>query len=145
MPAVLSKIEEGFAKEWKRICPEADTNSFGTAITSEPAQLAMGMANDSENIGMRDFLLRFCSEDFLNGLKTDDWDLLLSMRPGEAVALGSILVGKIVDALALPPPAAAAAGAAPAAPSETDKALLKTLKAFLCAGIDQCVLRELET
>ena len=141
MPAVLSKIEEGFAKEWKRICPEADTNSFGTAITSVPAQHAMSVADDAEDIGLKSHLLRSFDEALLDAIKTDDWQKFLSMKPGTAIALGSKLVGEIVDGLKLTPTGPAAEGAAPAAPSETDKALLKSLKAFLCAGIDQCVLR----
>ena len=138
---VLSKIDEGFAKEWKLICPEADTNSFGTAITSTAAQHAMSTADDAEDIGLKSHLLGSFDAALLDAIKTDDWQKFLSMKPGTAIALGSKLVGQIVDGLKLTPTGPAAEGAAPAAPSETDKALLKSLKAFLCAGIDQCVLR----
>lgn len=142
---VHSKIDEAASEEWKHICTGADKKKYLTVITSDPARLAIGMANDADNIGLRDHLLLSVSAQFLDEIKTNEWEALLSMRPGEAMSLGSNLVGQIVDALTLAPPAAAAAGAAPAAPSSLKQQQLKVVKAFFCAGIDQCVLRELET
>ena len=101
-------------------------------ITSDPARLAIGMANDADNIGLRDHLLLSVSAQFLDEIKTNEWEALLSMRPGEAMSLGSNLVGQVVDALTLAPPAAAAAGAAPAAPSSLKQQQLKEVKAFFC-------------
>ena len=142
---VLSKIDGDASSEWKRICTSADETKYLTVITSDPARLAIGMANDADNIGLRDHLLLSFPAPFLDEIKTADLDLLLSMKPGEAMALGSNLVGQIVDALMLPQPAAAAAGAAPAAPATVQQQQLKELKAFFCAEINRCVLRELET
>ena len=141
---VHSKIDEAASEEWKRICTSADETKYLTVITSDPARLAIGMANDADNIGLRDHLLLSVSAPFLDEIKTNELEALLSMKPGEAMSLGSDLVGQIVDALTLAPPAAAAAGAAPAAPSPLKQQQLKVVKAFFCAGIDQCVLRELE-
>ena len=101
---VHSKIDGDAADEWKRICTGADKTKYLTVITSDPARLAIGMANDADNIGLRDHLLLSVSAQFLDEIKTNEWEALLSMRPGEAMSLGSNLVGQIVDALTLAPP-----------------------------------------
>ena len=131
-------VDELSAGAWVRICPKAKKEDYKDTLDTDAAKYALQLKDDASHIGLRASLKEEFEQDFLNDVWTQDLTNLCDMKAKQAMKLGAELVAAIAEALVLPTPAAVA-GAAPAAPSETDKALLKSLKAFLCAELNQCV------
>ena len=139
-PLTHKLVDELSADAWVRICPKAKKQDYKDTLDTDAAKYALQLKDDASNIGLRASLKEEFEQSLLNDVWTQDLTKLCDMKAKQAIKLKAEFVGAIAEGLVLPTPAAVA-GAAPAAPSETDKALLKSLKAFLCAGIDQCVLR----